>query len=183
MFDLEELDLDKLIQAVERSGLTEFSLVTPGGEIRISKSPSGAPVGPVPPDAAASSEAVPPLPAVGARREADSADPPAGTTGPPTAPATPPAEVSAGSGRHPVRTPMLGVFYRSPEPGAPPFVDVGTRVDRDTTVAIIEAMKVFTSVQAGVAGIVREVLVEDRAFVEHDQALYVVEDDQAGAPA
>ena len=76
---------------------------------------------------------------------------------------------------------MLGIFYRAPEPGAAPFVEVGGRVEVETTVAIIEAMKVFTAVQAGVAGTVRAVLVEDRDFVEHDQALFVVEPDERAA--
>ena len=60
-----------------------------------------------------------------------------------------------------VRAPNLGTFYRSPKPGAPPYVQVGQRVEPSTEVCIIEVMKLFTSVHAGFRGVVRQVLVED----------------------
>lgn len=66
---------------------------------------------------------------------------------------------------------MVGVFYSRPEPGAPPFVQVGDPVEPGTTVALIEVMKVFNAATAGVAGIVDSVLVEDGQFVEFGQTL------------
>jgi acetyl-CoA carboxylase biotin carboxyl carrier protein len=66
---------------------------------------------------------------------------------------------------------MVGTVYRSPEPGAPPFVEVGHEVGADSTVCIVEAMKVFTAVAAGVAGVVEEVHVDTGDFVEFDQPL------------
>ena len=60
-----------------------------------------------------------------------------------------------------VRAPMVGTLYRAPEPGAPPFVAPGTRVEADTTVCIIEVMKLMNSIPAGCAGVVTHVLVEN----------------------
>ena len=77
----------------------------------------------------------------------------------------------------PVRAPSLGTFYRSPKPGAAPFVSIGQRVAADTELCIIEVMKLFTAVHAGIVGTVREVLVEDGEMVEFDQPLFVVEPD------
>lgn len=74
-----------------------------------------------------------------------------------------------------VRAPNLGTFYRSPKPGAPPFVEVGRQVEATTEICLIEVMKLFTPVQAGVAGTVREILVSDADLVEFDQPLVVIE--------
>jgi acetyl-CoA carboxylase biotin carboxyl carrier protein len=72
---------------------------------------------------------------------------------------------------HEIQSPLLGTFYRSPKPGAPPFVEVGSVVDEDTTVAIIEVMKLMNTVRAGVRGTVTEVLAADGALVEFEQPL------------
>ena len=74
-----------------------------------------------------------------------------------------------------VRAPNLGLFYRSPKPGVPPYVQTGEEVGEDTEVCLIEAMKLFTPVVAGVSGIVRRICVEDGALVEFDQPLFYVE--------
>ena len=74
-----------------------------------------------------------------------------------------------------VRAPNLGTFYRAPKPGAPPYVAVGQKVEAATEVCLIEVMKLFTSVRAGVAGTVREVLAEDAQLVEFDQPLFLIE--------
>jgi acetyl-CoA carboxylase biotin carboxyl carrier protein len=70
-----------------------------------------------------------------------------------------------------VKAPLLGTFYRSPKPGAPPFVDVGVTVEEDTVVAIIEVMKLMNTVRAGVRGVVTEIFAIDGALVEYDEAL------------
>ncbi len=64
-----------------------------------------------------------------------------------------------------------------PEAGSPPFVAVGQRVSADTEVCIVEVMKLFTTVRAGVAGTVRDVLVKDSDLVEFDQPLILIEPD------
>lgn len=78
------------------------------------------------------------------------------------------------AGAHVIRAPMVGTFYRSPEPGAKPFVDVGQRVKPDTVVCIIEVMKLMNSVEAGVKGTVTHVLAQNAAAVEHGQPLIAI---------
>jgi acetyl-CoA carboxylase biotin carboxyl carrier protein len=74
----------------------------------------------------------------------------------------------------PITAPLLGTFYVAPEPGAPPFVKVGAAVTEDTTVGLIEVMKVFNSVRAGVKGTVVEIVAQNGQFVEYGQTLFLV---------
>jgi len=74
-----------------------------------------------------------------------------------------------------VKAPNLGIFYRSPKPGAPPYVELGAQVDTETEVCLIEVMKLFTPVHAGLSGVVRHICVEDGEMVEHDQPLFYIE--------
>jgi acetyl-CoA carboxylase biotin carboxyl carrier protein len=78
-------------------------------------------------------------------------------------------------GTHLVRAPMVGTFYRAPAPGAAPFVAPGQAVEPDTTVCIIEVMKLMNSIEAGVAGVVKEILVENGAGVEYGTPLMAIE--------
>jgi acetyl-CoA carboxylase biotin carboxyl carrier protein len=77
-------------------------------------------------------------------------------------------------GAHVVRAPMVGTFYRAPQPGAAPFVEVGQRVAAGDIVCIIEVMKLMNSIAAGVAGTVTDVLVENGGGVEYGQPLIVI---------
>ncbi len=70
-----------------------------------------------------------------------------------------------------VRASMLGTFYRAPKPGAEAFVQIGSRIDPETTIGIIEVMKLMNAMRADVAGEVAEILVRDGALVEYDQVL------------
>ena len=74
---------------------------------------------------------------------------------------------------------MVGSFYVAPEPGAPPFITEGSGVEEDTQVGLIEVMKVFSSVQAGVQGTVSKILVSNAQLVEYGQNLFLVKPDQA----
>ena len=74
-----------------------------------------------------------------------------------------------------VKSPMVGSFYRAPEPGARPFVEVGQTVQADSTVCIIEVMKLMNSIPAPVAGTVTHILVGDGEAVEYGQVLMVVD--------
>ncbi len=74
-----------------------------------------------------------------------------------------------------IKSPMVGTFYRRPEPGAEPYVKVGTRVTAGQTVCIIEAMKIMNEIEAEVSGVVREVCVEDAQPVEFGQVLFRVD--------
>ncbi len=76
-----------------------------------------------------------------------------------------------------IKSPMVGTFYRSPEPGASPFVEVDQRVTPETTVCIIEVMKLMNSLKAGHAGIVTHILVNDGEPVEFGQVLMVIDPD------
>lgn len=78
-------------------------------------------------------------------------------------------------GLHPIPAPMLGTFYRAPAPGATPFVDVGTRVEEETVVCLIEVMKMMNAVPAGVTGTIVEVCAENAAVVEYGAPLFRVE--------
>lgn len=73
---------------------------------------------------------------------------------------------------HTVASPMLGTFYRAQAPGAAPFVDVGTRVEPDTVVCLIEVMKMMNSVPAGVTGTIVEVCAVNAELVEYGVPLF-----------
>ena len=73
-----------------------------------------------------------------------------------------------------IESPMLGTFYRAPDPGAKPFVEVGTEVQPDTIVCIIEVMKMMNSIPAGVAGTIVEVCSENAEVVEHGEPMFRV---------
>ena len=70
---------------------------------------------------------------------------------------------------------MLGTFYRAPKPGAPPFVEVGQWVSEEDTVCIIEVMKLFSTIKAGVRGRIERISAEDGQMVEFHQALFWVD--------
>jgi acetyl-CoA carboxylase biotin carboxyl carrier protein len=74
-----------------------------------------------------------------------------------------------------IRSPMVGTFYKAPEPGAEPYIKVGNRVTPGQTVCIIEAMKIMNEIEAEVAGTVREISVEDGQPVEFGQVLFRVD--------
>ena len=74
-----------------------------------------------------------------------------------------------------VRSPMIGTLYRASEPGAPSFVEPGTRVEPETTVCIIEVMKLMNSIPAGCAGVVTHVLVNNAEPVEYGQPLLAID--------
>jgi acetyl-CoA carboxylase biotin carboxyl carrier protein len=70
-----------------------------------------------------------------------------------------------------IRPPLPGTLYRAPQPGAPAFVEVGDRVEPDTVIAIIETMKLMTSVSAGCSGTIEAILAENAAIVDSNSVL------------
>ncbi len=74
-----------------------------------------------------------------------------------------------------IRSPMVGTFYKAPEPGAEPYIKVGNRVTSGQTVCIIEAMKIMNEIEAEITGVVREINVEDSQPVEFGQVLFRVD--------
>jgi len=102
------------------------------------------------------------------------AEPTASATAAPAPSVAPKATGAVPAGAQ-IVSPMVGTFYRAPEPGAAPFVEVGSRVEPDTIVCIIEVMKLMTSMPAGCRGTVRAILVDDGEAIDHGQALIVIE--------
>jgi acetyl-CoA carboxylase biotin carboxyl carrier protein len=108
-----------------------------------------------------------------------------GTGGVATAAVTPPPGVAGTTSegeapadvdkRHAILAPLVGTFYRAPEPGAKPFVEEGDVVDEGQTVAIVEAMKLMNHVNADRSGRVAEIVVSDGEWVEFEQVLVYLE--------
>lgn len=84
-----------------------------------------------------------------------------------TVPEIPPGTIA-------IRAPMLGIFYRAPAPGEKPFAEVGQRVKADDTVCLIEVMKLFNSIRAGVDGEIVKICAENSGLVEFDQVLICI---------
>jgi acetyl-CoA carboxylase biotin carboxyl carrier protein len=98
--------------------------------------------------------------------------PPAAASASPGAPT--PVAADETSGLLPIKAEMVGTFYAAPKPGEKPFVNVGSEVDEDTEVCLIEAMKNYFAVKAGVTGAIARVLVQDGQTVQFDQPLFLV---------
>lgn len=167
-------DVAALIEAFEHSGAQELRVLTNGLELQLSKTPGGMrQVGTV-----RSADMRPPTTVAGTAPAAPALD--SASASAPTgalAPAAEPAHKVAPAGHQFIRAANLGTFYRSPKPGAPSYVEVGTKVQPDTEVCLIEVMKLFTPLIAGTHGTVREVLVSDGALVEFDQPLFLIQVD------
>jgi acetyl-CoA carboxylase biotin carboxyl carrier protein len=96
---------------------------------------------------------------------------------PPPVPTTPPGKRAAGTapaGTIEIKSQIMGMFYPQPEPGSPPFVSVGVEVKEDTTVCLIEVMKTFNAMTAGVKGVITEICAENAQMVEYGQVLFRV---------
>lgn len=144
----------ELIELMVEHGLSEVRIREGETAINLRKGPSGEIVYAAPPAPAAA-----PAPA------------PAPAAGVPTAPAAP---SPADEGLVPIVSPMVGTLYVAAEPDSPPFVSVGSQVDPNTPICIIEAMKVFNEIKAEVAGTIERVLVHNEQAVEFGQPLMLV---------
>jgi acetyl-CoA carboxylase biotin carboxyl carrier protein len=147
----------ELAKILRETDLTEIELVEKDSRIRVAR-------------------VLPPPAPVNIAATAPAAPPPAPTPAPAAAapPSPAPAEADA---RHPgmVPSPMVGVVYLSPEPGAPPYVTPGARVVQGQTLLLIEAMKTFNQIKAPRAGVVTKILVENGAPVEYGEPLLIIE--------
>ena len=99
----------------------------------------------------------------------------------PAAPASPATEqkteqetASAASQGETLKSPIVGTFYQAPSPGADPFVKVGDKIEKGSTLCIVEAMKIMNEIEAEFSGTIQEILVEDGQAVEFDQPLFVI---------
>ena len=91
-----------------------------------------------------------------------------------------PVPIDEEDGFIPIKAPMLGTFYRAPKPDAPPFVEVGQLVTKEDVVGIIEVMKLFNMVRAGVRGRIAKICAENAQLVEYNQVLFLLENIEEG---
>ena len=162
--ELTHADVTAILDLIERSSV-EYLEIEVGGT-RIVADRSGTTVAGRPAAAPATAPATAPAAAPGAA-PATAPFPASSAAAPPPARTAPVADGSVV-----VPAPMVGVFYRSPEPGAPPFVQAGSLVEQGATLGLIEVMKMFNSVTAPASGEVVEVLAGDDEFVEFGQPLF-----------
>ncbi len=152
--------LKTLVDLVAESGISELEITEAEGKVRIVKAPPVAAY--VPP---AMTYAAPAAPT------------PVGTAGVGPAPAASPAaedRPQLPEGKV-VKSPMVGTFYRSPNPESGPFVDVGKAVKIGDTLCIIEAMKLMNEIESEYTGTVRQILVENGQPVEYGQPMFVID--------
>jgi acetyl-CoA carboxylase biotin carboxyl carrier protein len=141
-------DVREILRIIDESELDELRIEMTGFRLHVRR--GGAPPPP---------EQVEPGPArAGPAPEPESAAPPASANGAAT-----------------IDAPMLGTFYRASAPGERPFVDVGSEVEPDTVVCLIEVMKMMNSVKAGVSGTVVEVCASNAELVEYGEPLFRVD--------
>lgn len=145
---------------MKKSSLTEFEIEEEGLKLRICRSDENQGNG-----ATAVPTFAAPVPAY--------SPPPAGAPAP--AEAAAPAEAEE-KGVSIITSPMVGTFYQASSPESPPFINVGDSVNKDTTVCIIEAMKVMNEIPAELSGVIKEILVENGEAVEYGQPLFKVKD-------
>lgn len=137
--------LKKLIDLVQESGISELEVTEGEEKVKIVKSGGAAVLHASP----APAPAAPHLPA----------------------PVVPAAEIP----RHVVKSPMVGTFYRSPSPGAKPFVEVGDTVKSGDIICIIEAMKLLNEIECDKDGVINSILVENGQPVEYGEPLVVID--------
>ena len=167
---LTEDEVLQILDLVEKSNFDYLDLEI--GDLKLTVSKSGVPAMPA---TASVAQAAPAAPAAVA---APAADAPAAAAPAPAAESAPASQpVTVKEGTVPITAPMVGTFYSTPEPGAPPFVKLGDHVDVGTTVGLVEVMKVFNAVSSGADGTIDEICVESGQFVEHGQTLFLVRPD------
>ncbi|MGZ3273631.1 MAG: acetyl-CoA carboxylase biotin carboxyl carrier protein [Caulobacteraceae bacterium] len=141
-------DLDQIMKLFDQSGFSEMKLES--GDLKLHLRKAGAAAGPV----AEAPSPMAPEPVVPAHSA-------------PAASALPPL----GPGEIDVLSPLLGVYYRAPKPGEPPFIEVGQIVEADSIIGIVEVMKLMNSVRAGATGLVVAIHAANADMVEYEQPL------------
>lgn len=170
-------DVVRILDLLDQSTYEELDLQTGDFRLTVRKSGRVADSRPAQSDAAAAAGTPPartPDPAAGARPTTEA---PAGSGQAPAGHAPSAANPSAAdtAGLVGIQSPLLGTFYRSPKPGAPAFVEVGSQVNAEDTVCLIEVMKTYTTVTAGVRGRVVRICAENTELVEYQQILFLVQ--------
>jgi acetyl-CoA carboxylase biotin carboxyl carrier protein len=153
--------IKQIIDLMKRSELTEFAVEEEGFKLKIRRGSNGLPIvsssrSSNPPFVPGDSNSVPPMP-VPAPIQSSLGGAPVATEEP---------------GITYVKSPMVGTFYKSPSPESKAFVDVGSKIEDNSLVCIIEAMKIMNEIQAETKGTVVEILVENGQPVEYGQRLF-----------
>ena len=157
-------ELQELLDFIAKSGLNKVHIETEEFTISVQREPNVKQIV----SASAAPLAAP----------APSALPPIQPVLPPIAPMPTAAEAAASAASatySPLKSPMIGTFYRSSGPDTPAFVQVGDMVEKGQVICIIEAMKLFNEIEAEQAGRIVKVLVENATPVEYDQPLFLIE--------
>jgi len=152
-------ELKEILQLLDEKEITEFELEEEGMKLRIRKSP-------LVPEQAAPPHAPAPRPAGNASRTPDA----------PPVTATEPEDVE--DGLFVVKSPIVGTFYRAPDPTAAPFVNVGDKIRGGQVLCIIEAMKLMNEIEAEVAGEIVKIHHDSGQPVQYGDALFVVRPDR-----
>ena len=151
-------DIECLIELFNDSDWDEFDLEMDGVRIFLSNDPSARPSFGSQTAATATSHAAKAAPSAAATQEKETA-----------------AVTAVPEGLIAVRARNLGTFYRSPKPGAAPYVELGQTVAKDTEMCLIEVMKLFTALRAGACGVVQEICAQDGDMVEGEQILFLLD--------
>lgn len=164
--EMKTSEIRELIEFISKTGLNEVNIETNELKLHVKREPDQ--------KIYKSPQSVTPAPAAAA----PVAPPPAPAPAPP-APAAKAEKAGESTGKKllEIKSPMIGTFYRSPNPDAPPFVSVGDKVSKGQTVCIIEAMKLFNEIESEVSGTIVKVMAENATPVEYDQVLFLVEPD------
>ncbi len=152
----------KLIELLEESGVAEIEIKEGEESVRISR---------------ASSHALPVAQPLQYQAQ------PMAMSGEPQAPISAPSHEATSqtsttptpTSGTPIKSPMVGTFYRAPSPSAKPFVEVGDHVNPGDTLCIVEAMKMMNHIESEVSGTIKAILVTDNEAVEFDEVLFIIE--------
>jgi acetyl-CoA carboxylase biotin carboxyl carrier protein len=147
-------DIKAIIDLMKKNSVTEFELEKQDFKIRLKRGSNGGGV-------------------VAAYDDAPTMAIAQTSQGIPVSAAVPPASIPA-SNEVEIKSPMIGTFYRAPSPESAPYVEVGTEVNPETVVCIIEAMKVMNEIKAEAKGVITQVMVENAKPVEFGQPLFKV---------
>jgi len=151
----------KLIELLEESNVAEIEIREGEESVRISRNyPQGA--------------AVPQQYFMQAPSQMPPASAASAATGGAAPAAAAPADAAPAYKGEPVKSPMVGTFYRSPAPNSPSFIEVGKQVKATDVICIVEAMKMMNQIEAGRAGVIEAILVQDGQPVEFDQPLVII---------
>jgi acetyl-CoA carboxylase biotin carboxyl carrier protein len=146
-------EIRKLVGLLEEKNLSVFELEVEGLKVRIARnSPAPAPAAAAPP----AGSAAPGTPETAAAAEARA------------------QAIEAAKGHHLITSPMVGTFYRAPDPTSAPFADIGDTVKKGQTLCIIEAMKLMNEIEADIDGTIVEIYAENAKSVEYGQKLFAI---------